>query len=157
MLSPQFLVILRGLQENLPLGWNMQTEVESTLKVKHLRARLDWGMWQAIHTGLACYVPVDACILFLLPGGPDVHFPLPQRQEGKLKPGVPAGELQGRTQCHQVTGVSLLGNVERLLKLVSRPQELNTPRDEGGIGEHWTLFHSLISFDDSIQWRLYSF
>lgn len=102
----------------------MQTEVESTLKVKHLRARLDWGVWYTIHTGLACYVPLDACILFLLPGGCDTHFPLPQWWEGELKTGVPAGELQGRTQGHQVTGVSLLGNVKWLLKLVARPREL---------------------------------
>lgn len=31
--EPQGLVTLRGLQENLPLGWNMQTEAESILKV----------------------------------------------------------------------------------------------------------------------------
>lgn len=72
-------------------------------------------------------MPLDTCILFLLPGGCDTHFPLPQRREGELKTGVPAGELQGRTQCHRVTGVSLLGNVKRLLKLVARPRNWIDP------------------------------
>ena len=81
-------------------------------------------------------MPLDACMLFLLPGGQDAHFPLPQQRVGRLKPGGPAGELQGRTQCHPVPGVSLLGNVKRLLKLVSSPRELNSPSDEGGTAEH---------------------
>ena len=70
-------------------------------------------------------------------GGCDTHFPLPQQREGELTTGAPAGELscEAVKQYHQVTRVSLLGKVGRLLKLVRRSRELNSPSDEGGTGE----------------------
>lgn len=62
--EPQVLLTLRGLWENLPLAWNMQTEAERTLKVS--TQGLHWAeVFETIYTGLACYVPL-VCIFFLL-------------------------------------------------------------------------------------------